>query len=188
MGNADGRRMFATITKEEFSMTKTLVSALASALIVGAAGTTFAAANPFSDVPRDHWAYDAVTQLANDGVVEGYGDGTFRGDRNITRYEMAQMVAKAMAKGDLSASDRALVDRLSVEFADELNSLGVRVSELERNADMVKWNGELRYTYERVSKNIYEPRETNNERRGKSSLDGQGSSRCGDEFQDRQPR
>ena len=163
MGNADGRRMFATITKEEFSMTKTLVSALASALVVGATGTTFAAANPFSDVPRDHWAYDAVTQLANDGGVEGYGDGTFRGDRNITRYEMAQMVAKAMAKGDLSASDRALVDRLSVEFADELNSLGVRVSELERNADMVKWNGELRYTYERVSKNIYEPRKTNNE-------------------------
>ena len=128
-------------------MKKTLVSALAAALVVGAAGTTFAAANPFSDVPRDHWAYDAVTQLANDGVVEGYGDGTFRGDRNITRYEMAQMVAKAMAKGDLSASDRALVDRLAAEFADELNNLGVRVSNLEKHADMVKWNGKLEYTY-----------------------------------------
>ena len=128
-------------------MKTTLVSALAAALVVGAAGTTFAAANPFSDVPRDHWAYDAVTQLANDGVVEGYGDGTFRGDRNITRYEMAQMVAKAMAKGDLSASDRALVDRLAAEFADELNNLGVRVSNLERNADMVKWNGKVEYTY-----------------------------------------
>uniref|UniRef100_UPI0025D095B9 S-layer homology domain-containing protein n=1 Tax=Selenomonas sp. F0473 TaxID=999423 RepID=UPI0025D095B9 len=128
-------------------MKKTLVAALAAALTVGAASTTFAAANPFSDVPRDHWAYDAVTQLAADGVVEGYGDGTFRGDRNITRYEMAQMVAKAMAKGDMSASDRALVDRLAAEFADELNNLGVRVSNLERNADMVKWNGRLRYTY-----------------------------------------
>ena len=128
-------------------MKKTLVSALATALVVGAASTTFAAANPFSDVPRDHWAYDAVTQLAADGVVEGYGDGTFRGDRNITRYEMAQMVAKAMAKGDMSASDRALVDRLAAEFADELNNLGVRVSNLERNADMVKWNGKLEYTY-----------------------------------------
>ncbi|WP_424150040.1 S-layer homology domain-containing protein, partial [Selenomonas noxia] len=128
-------------------MKKTLVSALATALVVGAASTTFAAANPFSDVPRDHWAYDAVTQLASDGVIEGYGDGTFRGDRNITRYEMAQMVAKAMAKGDMSASDRALVDRLAAEFADELNNLGVRVSNLERNADMVKWNGKLRYTY-----------------------------------------
>ncbi|MFC2341245.1 MAG: S-layer protein, partial [Selenomonas artemidis] len=50
--------------KEEFLMKKTLVSALATALVVGAASTTFAAANPFSDVPRDHWAYDAVTQLA----------------------------------------------------------------------------------------------------------------------------
>ena len=128
-------------------MKKTLVSALAAAFVIGAAGTTFAAANPFSDVPRDHWAYDAVTQLASDGVIEGYGDGTFRGDRNITRYEMAQMVAKAMAKGNMSASDRALVDRLAAEFADELNNLGVRVSNLERNADMVKWNGKLEYTY-----------------------------------------
>ena len=128
-------------------MKKTLVSALAATFVIGAAGTTFAAANPFSDVPRDHWAYDAVTQLASDGVIEGYGDGTFRGDRNITRYEMAQMVAKAMAKGNMSASDRALVDRLAAEFADELNNLGVRVSNLERNADMVKWNGKLEYTY-----------------------------------------
>ena len=128
-------------------MKKTLAAALAAALTIGAASTTFAAANPFSDVPRDHWAYDAVTQLAADGVIEGYGDGTFRGDRNITRYEMAQMVAKAMAKGDMSASDRALVDRLAAEFADELNNLGVRVSNLERNADMVKWTGELRYRY-----------------------------------------
>ena len=128
-------------------MKKTMVAALAAALTIGAASTTFAAANPFSDVPRDHWAYDAVTQLAADGIVEGYGDGTYRGDRNITRYEMAQMTAKAMAKGDMSASDRALVDRLAAEFADELNNLGVRVSNLEKNSDMVKWTGELRYRY-----------------------------------------
>ena len=128
-------------------MKKTLVSALGAALVVSAASTTFAAANPFSDVPRDHWAYDAVTQLAADGVVEGYGDGTYRGDRNITRYEMAQMVAKAMAKENMPVSDRALVDRLAAEFADELNNLGVRVSNLEKHADMVKWNGKLEYTY-----------------------------------------
>ena len=129
-------------------MKKTLVSALATALVVGAASTTFAAANPFSDVPRDHWAYDAVTQLAADGVVEGYGDGTYRGDRNITRYEMAQMTAKAMAKsGNVPVSDKALIDRLAAEFADELNNLGVRVSNLEKHADMVKWEGKLEYTY-----------------------------------------
>ena len=71
--------------KEEFLMKKTLVSALTTALVVGAASTTFAAANPFSDVPADHWAYDAVSQLAADGVIEGYGDATFQGDKNITR-------------------------------------------------------------------------------------------------------
>ncbi|MDY3916994.1 MAG: porin [Selenomonadaceae bacterium] len=128
-------------------MKKTLVSALTAALVVGAASTTFAAANPFSDVPAGHWAYDAVAQLAQDGVVEGYGDTTFQGDKNITRYEMAQMVAKAMAKtnnGNVSAADKALVAKLQAEFSDELNNLGVRVANLEKNADMVKWNGEMR--------------------------------------------
>ena len=128
-------------------MKKTLVSALTTALVVGAASTTFAAANPFSDVPADHWAYDAVSQLAADGVIEGYGDTTFRGNQNITRYEMAQMIAKAMAKSDVSAADKALIDKLAAEFSDELNNLGVRVSNLERNADMVKWNGKIEYTY-----------------------------------------
>ena len=127
-------------------MKKTLVSALTTALVVGAASTTFAAANPFSDVPADHWAYDAVSQLAADGVIEGYGDTTFKGNRNITRYEMAQMVAKAMAKST-SGVDKALVDKLAAEFAEELNNLGVRVANLERNADMVKWTGKAEYTY-----------------------------------------
>ena len=128
-------------------MKKYICGAALSAALLASSALASAAANPFSDVPADHWAYDAVAQLADDGVIEGYGDGTYRGQNEITRYEMAQMVAKAMAKGDLSASDRALVDRLAAEFADELNNLGVRVSNLERNADMVKWNGKVEYTY-----------------------------------------
>ena len=128
-------------------MKKSLVSALTTALVVGVASTTFAAANPFSDVPADHWAYDAVSQLAADGVINGYGDGTYRGDKNITRYEMAQLIAKAMAKADVSAKDKALIDKLAAEFSDELNNLGVRVAKLEKHADMVKWTGELRYRY-----------------------------------------
>ena len=130
-------------------MKKTLVSALTAALVVGAASTTFAAANPFSDVPADHWAYDAVSQLAADGVIEGYGDTTFQGDKNITRYEMAQMIAKAMAKNTATGNDKALLDKLAAEFSDELNNLGVRVSNLERNADKVKWNGTAEYTINR---------------------------------------
>ena len=142
-----GRNVSFYFLKEEFFMKKTLVSALTTALVVGAASTTFAAANPFSDVPADHWAYDAVSQLAADGVIEGYGDTTFRGNQNITRYEMAQMIAKAMAKSDVSAADKALIDKLAAEFSDELNNLGVRVSNLERNADMVTGTGKAEYTY-----------------------------------------
>ena len=127
-------------------MKKTLVSALTTALVVGAASTTFAAANPFEDVPADHWAYDAVAQLAADGVIEGYGDGTYRGDQEITRYEMAQMIARAMAKNP-NGADKALVDKLAAEFADELNNLGVRVAALEKKVDNVKWGGKIRYRF-----------------------------------------
>lgn len=127
-------------------MKKTLVSVLTTALVVGAVSTTFAAANPFADVPTDHWAYDAVSTLAADGVIEGYGTG-FKGDKNVTRYEMAQMIAKAMAKTNVSGNDKALLDKLAAEFADELNNLGVRVANLERNADKVKFTGEARYRY-----------------------------------------
>ena len=127
-------------------MKKSAVLSLSALLVAGTVGTACAAANPFSDVPAGHWSYDAVTQLAADGVIEGYGDGTYRGDRQITRYEMAQMVAKAMAKNPAGA-DKATLDRLAAEFSDELNNLGVRVSNLEKHSDMVKWTGELRYIY-----------------------------------------
>ena len=127
-------------------MKKTVVAALAAALVVGVSSTTFAAANPFSDVPQGHWAYQSVSKLAAAGVIEGYGDSTYRGDRNITRYEMAQMIAKAMAKNPQGAN-KAELDKLISEFRDELEALGVRVSNLEKYADKVQWTGELRYRY-----------------------------------------
>ncbi len=143
-------------------MKKSLAAALTTALVVGAASTTFAAANPFSDVPRGHWAYDAVTQLAADGVIEGYGDGTFLGNRNITRYEMAQMVAKALARNP-QGTDRAALDRLAAEFAEELNNLGVRVAELEKYADKVELMGKIEYTYK-------SHRTDNNNNKGKTKV------------------
>ncbi|MBR4642419.1 MAG: S-layer homology domain-containing protein [Selenomonadaceae bacterium] len=127
-------------------MKKTVAAALTAAFVIGTASTTLAAANPFSDVPAGHWAYNSVSKLAAEGVIEGYGDGTYRGDRNITRYEMAQMVAKAMAKNPTGAN-KAELDRLAAEFRDELDALGVRVAELEKYADKVVWTGELRYRY-----------------------------------------
>ena len=118
-------------------MKKSLVLAMAMALGVTASAY---AANPFSDVPAGHWAYDSISKLAAAGVIEGYGDDTFRGDRLMTRYEMAQIVAKAMAKG-------ANVDKLAAEFADELDALGVRVAALEKKSDNVKITGQFRYHY-----------------------------------------
>ncbi len=131
-------------------MQKQLLSTLMLIGLCVTSTSAFAAANPFTDVPADHWAYDAVAQLAADGVIEGYGDSTFKGNRSITRYEMAQMTAKAMAKNPHGA-DKATVDKLAAEFAAELDSLGVRVANLERNADMVKWTGELRYIFQRTN-------------------------------------
>ena len=93
------------------------------------------AANAFTDVPAGHWAYDSIAKLSAAGVIEGYGDDTFRGDRLMTRYEMGQIVAKAMAKG-------ANVDRLAAEFAKELEALGMRVASLEKKTDNVTVTGE----------------------------------------------
>lgn len=118
-------------------MKKTLLLAMTMALGITASAY---AANPFSDVPAGHWAYDAVNKLAAEGVVEGYPAGTYGGDRLMTRYEMAQIVAKAMAKG-------ANVDKLAAEFAGELDSLGVRVANLEKKADNVRITGQIRYEY-----------------------------------------
>ncbi len=131
-------------------MKKTLVSMVTGALVIGAASTTFAAANPFSDVPANSWAYDAVAKLAADGVVNGFPDGTFRGNEDMTRYQMAQIVAKAMTYENLTKADKALVDKLAAEFANELNNLGVRVGNLEKKSDNVKWTGNMQYTYAKV--------------------------------------
>lgn len=118
-------------------MKKSLTLAIAMALGITASAY---AANPFSDVPQGHWAYDSVAQLVAEGVVDGYPGSTFGGDKLLTRYEMAQVVAKAMAQG-------ANVDKLAAEFADELDNLGVRVAKLEKGADAVKITGEVRYHY-----------------------------------------
>ena len=113
------------------------------AMALGVTASAYAA-NPFSDVPAGHWAYDSVAKLAAAGVVDGYADGAFAGDKLITRYEMAQIVAKAMAKG-------ADCDKLAAEFADELDTLGVRVAKLEKKADNVKITGQIRADYRDAS-------------------------------------
>jgi len=127
-------------------MKKILAIAAAAALT---AGVSAFAANPFSDVSTDDWAYQAVSDLSDQGVVEGYPDGTFKGERNITRYELAQIIARLMAKEDqLNAEQRATLDKLAGEYADELANLGVRVSNLEKKVGNLYWSGDARMRYQ----------------------------------------
>ena len=132
-------------------MKKQFAAIFAATAVLGV--TTAFAANPFSDVTPDSWAYQAVSQLANAGIVNGYPDGTFKGQNNITRYEMAQMVAKAMANQDrANAEQQAMINRLADEFSNELNNLGVRVARLEDRVGNVKVTGDMRLRYRDGSK------------------------------------
>ena len=126
-------------------MNKKLVASLVATMAVGA--TAFAA-NPFVDVPSDSWAYNSVVELANSGIIQGVDGVHFQGERNITRYEAAEIVAKAMAHEDrANAEQRALINRLADEFSDELNNLGVRVSNLEDRVGNVKLTGDARVRF-----------------------------------------
>ena len=127
-------------------MKKILALAAVAALT---AGVSAYAANPFSDVTPDDWAYQAVSDLSVQGVVEGYPDGTFKGERNMTRYELAQIVARLMAKEDqLNAQQQATLDKLAGEYADELANLGVRVANLEKKVGNISWSGDARMQYQ----------------------------------------
>ena len=136
--------------KGENLMKKILALAAVAALT---AGVSAYAANPFSDVSTDHWAYQAVADLSAQGVVEGYPNGTFQGEKHITRYEVAQIVARLLAQeSQLNAQQKATVEKLAAEYADELNNLGVRVSNLENKVGNVTWSGDARVKFERKVK------------------------------------
>ena len=111
--------------------------------------TVVASANPFSDVPFSHWAYDAVNKLAAKGILQGYPDGTFKGRKAVTRYALAMVTAKMLANVEqmlesgigtnlVTKSDLQTLEKLTVEFADELALLGVKVTALEDDMQVVK--------------------------------------------------
>ena len=133
--------------QREITIMKKILALAAVAALT--AGVSAYAANPFSDVTPDDWAYQAVSDLSAQGVVEGYPDGTFKGERNMTRYELAQIVARLMAKEDqLNAEQQATLDKLAGEYADELANLGVRVSNLEKKVGNLYWSGDARMRYQ----------------------------------------
>ena len=111
--------------------------------------TVVATANPFSDVPFSHWSYDAVNKLTSKGILQGYPDGTFKGEKNVTRYHLAMVVAKMLSNVEqmlesgtgsslVTKADLQTLEKLTVEFADELALLGVKVTALEDDMQIVK--------------------------------------------------
>ena len=162
-------------------MKKSVVSALTAAVVLGAVSTTaFAATNRFTDVPRNHWAYDSIEKLRSAGIIEGYnrwdqrgyvdangrivtqtfntqeGQNQFGGQASMTRYELAQMVAKAMARVenmDISAEMRAELENLRTEFQDELAALNVKTDDLKEHSDKLQWHGKVEYTYNHLKHN-----------------------------------
>ena len=152
-------------------MKKILALAAAAALT---AGVSAYAANPFSDVTPDDWAYQAVSDPSAQGVVEGYPDGTFKGERNMTRYELAQIVARLMAKEDqLNAEQQATLDKLAGEYADELANLGVRVSNLEKKVGNISWSGDAKMMYTNNAKKAGEGSEDTYKGRIRLNVKGQ---------------
>ncbi|MFH0801406.1 MAG: S-layer homology domain-containing protein [bacterium] len=93
----------------------------------------------FGDVPQSHWAKDAIMQLASKGLLEGYPDGTFKGDRLTSRWEMAIVVARLMARVEqmgskyFSRADMDTLKALAESYKDELTSYGVRMDSVEDN-------------------------------------------------------
>lgn len=122
-------------------------SSLLFLAIIGIASSVFAS-TPYDDVPLGHWAYDAVKTLTDDGVIEGYPDGTFRGDKPITRFEMAKMIKEAtVSQAEMRDRDRQLLDKLANEYKEELKGFNVRIVDLERKVGNIQWKGYLRYRY-----------------------------------------
>ena len=131
---------------------KKMLAVVAAAALVAVAAPAFAA-NPFSDVPMNHWAYDAVAQLTSRGVISGYPDGTFKGNKAMTRYEIASIIARSLANAEYATKeDMERLKALVVEFQPELEALGVtvdgfdsRLTKLEKGVGGWKIWGELRF-------------------------------------------
>ena len=113
--------------------------AILTGLTVGMSSTAFAAtADSFTDVPKDHWSYQALDYLAKEGVIEGMGDNTFQGGRTMTRYEMASIVAKAMQKGGGTFGDQAVLDKLAAEYSGEIDTLKKQVNQNTKDINDLK--------------------------------------------------
>ncbi len=113
-----------------------------TSILLATAG--IASAATFSDVPASHWAYQAVSEMSEKGIIQGFPNGTFKGNQNVSRYQLAMITARMLANleqngiGSIAKTDLQTLEKLTVEFADELALLGVKVTALEDDMQVVK--------------------------------------------------
>lgn len=106
---------------------------VALAAFLACSAFSASAASPFSDVDHNDWSYKAVAELSEQGVVDGYPDGSFKGNKEISRFETAQIVARLLAKeNSLNNEQKASIHKLANAYSDELKQLGVRVDNVEK--------------------------------------------------------
>ncbi len=156
MNNSRGNRFFRN-TLVLFLLGVFYLSQLCTAPLLAQEAATNSSTNQmkmFEDVPRSHWAYEAIRELTEHGIMIGYFDhpqNTFRGERNLTRYEFAYALQKAILKieddirkeqknvdieeflrsKNVSPKDIELLSLLMQEFKKDLNDMNVRVTQLE---------------------------------------------------------
>ncbi|MDO5562164.1 MAG: S-layer homology domain-containing protein [Synergistaceae bacterium] len=114
--------------------TLSLILIAASVMSLALSFSSAAQANPFSDIPAGHWAYDAANMLASQGIMTGYGE-LFKGRHLITRYEMASALARSLAKADLKHATQAqlkMIQNMTAELSEELDALGVTLDKTDR--------------------------------------------------------
>ena len=105
---------------------------------------TIASAIPFSDIPTNHWAYQAISKMAEEGIVQGFPNETFNGNENVNRFQLAMITSRILANlehngiGSISKNDLQTLEKLTVEFADELAILGVKVTDIEKDIQVIK--------------------------------------------------
>ena len=119
--------------KRLLALTLTLALGMSTATAMAAEAEESAplSEEAFNDVPKGHWAYSALEVLSKDGVLEGYPDGSFKGDEPMTRYEMAKIIANAYKGG--SFADDALIDGVRQELSGELKTLKKVEKQVKKN-------------------------------------------------------
>src|SRR6202046_2442412 len=101
--------------------------------------TDVAQAGPLSDVPLNSWAYDAVDQLAKDGIIKGYPDGTFKGNRPMTRYEAAVLAYRAVDMIEAQITAGKAVEKADIDAANKLiAAYGAELKAVERHVDALQ--------------------------------------------------